>query len=140
LLKGDDLTIFGDGEQSRAFSYIDDVAPYIALSAEMETTKNEIINIGGEVAYTVNQLAAEVKRVMKTSADLLYLPARMEVEHAYACQLKMKRIFNPKPATELIHGLTAMAKWVEETGARKSKDFERIEIKENLPESWRNNP
>ena len=54
--------------------------------------------------------------------------------------LKMKRIFNPKPPTELIDGLTAMAKWVEATGARKSKDFERIEIKENLPESWRTNP
>lgn len=140
LLKGEDLTIFGDGEQSRAFSYIEDVAPYIALSAEMETAKNEIINIGGEVAYTVNQLATEVKRVMKRSADLVHLPARLEVEHAYSCQLKMKRIFNPKPPTELIDGLTAMAKWVEATGARKSKDFERIEIKENLPESWRTNP
>jgi len=140
LLKGEDLTLFGDGEQSRAFSYIDDVAPYIAQSAEMETTKNEIINIGGEVAYTINQLANEVILIMKKEEKRTYLAARNEVVHAYSCQLKMKRIFNPKPATELNHGLTAMAKWVEATGARKSKDFDRIEIKENLPESWRINP
>lgn len=139
LLKGEDLTIFGDGKQSRAFSFIDDVAPYIAQSAEMEQTKNEIINIGGEVAFTVNQLATEVKRVMKSAGNITHLPARMEVEHAYSCQLKMKRIFNPKQAVNFTDGLSIMADWVNTTGARKSTEFARVEIKKNLPNSWKNN-
>lgn len=140
LLKGEDLTVFGDGEQSRAFSFIADVAPYIAQSAEMEETKNQIINIGGEVAFTVNQLATEVMKVMKKQVGIAYFPARTEVEHAYSCQLKMKRIFNPKSPLALTDGLTIMAEWVQATGIRKSKAFEGIEITENLPQSWQNNP
>lgn len=139
LLKGEDLTVFGDGGQSRAFSFVADVAPYIAQSVEMEETKNQIINIGGEIPYTVNQLAAEVMNVMNREVGVAYLPERMEVEHAYSCQLKMKRIFNPKPPISLTDGLAIMAEWVRGIGARKAKTFDEIEITENLPQSWQSN-
>ena len=48
LLNGIPLTVYGDGLQTRAFSYIDDVAPYIAKSVDIEKAYNQIFNIGGD--------------------------------------------------------------------------------------------
>src|SRR3954471_22651876 len=55
-LKGEPFTVFGDGEQTRAFSYIGDVAPAIARSVEVPAAYNETFNIGGDTPYTVNTL------------------------------------------------------------------------------------
>ncbi len=57
LMQGNPLTIFGDGEQTRAFSYIDDVAPHIANCVNIPDAYNQIINIGGDKDYSVNELA-----------------------------------------------------------------------------------
>src|SRR3989338_233958 len=64
LLQGKALTVFGDGNQTRAFSYIDDVAPYIANSINVKEAFNETFNIGGDVDYTVNELATTGMGVM----------------------------------------------------------------------------
>ena len=48
LMQGQPLTVFGDGMQTRAFSYIDDVAPIIAVSPEVEKTAGEVFNIGAD--------------------------------------------------------------------------------------------
>ena len=47
LMQGHPLTIFGDGTQTRAFSYINDVAPHIARSVEIPAAYNQVFNIGG---------------------------------------------------------------------------------------------
>src|SRR5579864_3648496 len=56
LLRGDDMTIFGDGTQVRAFTYIDDVAPLIASSIDYPAARNEIFNIGADTSCTVDHL------------------------------------------------------------------------------------
>jgi UDP-glucose 4-epimerase len=58
------MTIFGDGEQKRAFSYISDVAPVIARSIETPEAYNQVFNVGAETPYTVNELAETVARAM----------------------------------------------------------------------------
>ena len=60
ILLGNPLTIFGDGTQTRAFSYIDDVAPVIARSIAVPTASGEIFNVGGDVPYSVAHLAQVV--------------------------------------------------------------------------------
>ena len=55
------LTVFGDGEQTRAFSYISDVAPVIADGPLIEKARNEVFNVGADTPYTVNVLAKEIK-------------------------------------------------------------------------------
>src|SRR5215203_4580423 len=60
IMQGESLTIFGDGSQTRAFSYIDDVAIPIAKSVNVREAYNQVFNIGADKPYTVNELATVV--------------------------------------------------------------------------------
>lgn len=64
ILQSQPMTVFGDGSQTRAFSYIDDVAPVIAASIERSQSHNEIFNVGADKPYSVNELAGVVARAM----------------------------------------------------------------------------
>ncbi|MFT5777413.1 MAG: UDP-glucose 4-epimerase [Crocinitomicaceae bacterium] len=141
LLQGKSLTVFGDGNQSRAFSYINDVAPHIANCVNIPGAYNEIFNIGGDLDYTVNELAQTVMDVMGLKQDINYQPARNEVLHAYADHSKAKKIFGLKENefTNLKDGVQKMAAWVDTVGSRSSEYFGNIEIEENLPPIWKNN-
>ena len=137
LLQGKALTVFGDGEQTRAFSYISDVAPYIANSVNIPGAYNEVFNIGGDVDYTVNELAKTVMKVMNLEQPLRHLPARNEVMHAYSDHSKAKRIFNiQNDFVGLEDGVRKMAKWVDKAGSRETPKFSNIEIYEKLPAVW----
>src|SRR6266852_781198 len=64
LLKGEPMTVFGDGTQQRAFTHINDVAPMIAKSVNVPTARNEVFNVGADVPFTVNHLAKIVADAM----------------------------------------------------------------------------
>ncbi len=137
ILQGKPMTVFGDGEQTRAFSYIDDVAKIIARSATEEKSKNEIFNVGADKPYSVNFLAGKVAEAMGVSPKVEHLDARNEVVHAFSDHSKVERVFDYAPQIDLEEGITRMAKWVKDHGVRSSKEFDEIEITQNLPPSWR---
>lgn len=141
LLQDQPLSIFGDGEQTRAFSYIDEVAPHIARSVLLPKAYNQVFNIGSDQHYSVHQLAKLVMEVMGKEGEIHYLPARNEVVHAYANHDKMKAVFNGinevGEEVRLKIGLQKMADWVSKHGARKTPTFTNIEISQQLPEGWR---
>ncbi len=137
IMMGRPLTVFGDGEQARAFSYIRDISPVIARAPFEPKALNETFNIGAEKPYTVNELAREVARAMNADPEIRYLPPRAEAKEAYCSHEKLKRIFGCEAATDLPEGLRPMAEWVREVGSRKSRDFDEIEIEKNLPKIWR---
>src|SRR5439155_1033791 len=137
ILQGKPLPIFGDGEQSRAFSYIGDVAPVIAGSVEVPAAYNQVFNVGAEEPYSVNQLARAICQAMGAEFHPEYLPARNEVKHAYSTHDKVARVFGYKPRYSLDDGLGRMAAWVRKTGARESQAFGTLDIEKNLPPSWR---
>ena len=129
LLRNMPLTIYGNGEQTRAFSYIDDVAPYISQSVDIPNAYNEIFNIGGDKFFSVKKLAEAVMKAMKTEGTIKYLDARKEVMHAYADHHKVKRVFNIEDEnSNLTDGLRKMAEWAKKRGtsdARRSyRQFE----------------
>jgi len=138
LMQGKPITIFGDGNQTRAFSYIGDVAPYIARSVDIPMAYNEIINIGGDSDYSVNELAKEVMVVMGINQPIRYLEARNEVQNAYSDHTKAIKIFNTNQNqfTPLSKGLEKMSEWAKQTGIKKSKKFTDIEIIEKIPKIW----
>jgi UDP-glucose 4-epimerase len=137
IMQGRPLTIFGDGGQTRAFSYIADVAPIIARSVDVPEARNQILNVGADTPYTVNHLAQVVMQAMGVRAEIAHLPARNEVAHAYSDHTKVQRIFGHAAQTPLEQGVARMATWTKTVGARKSKSFDEIEILKNLPPSWR---
>ena len=141
-------TIFGDGEQKRAFSYVGDIAPILADAATLEGARNEVFNVGADTVYSVNALATAVFEAMRStdtlkqdaalqgSVDIRHLPARNEVVDAWSDHAKVQRIFGTHQETPLSEGLYRMAESVRRSGVRASKPFEGIEILKNLPKSW----
>jgi UDP-glucose 4-epimerase len=135
-MQGKDLTVFGDGEQTRAFSYIGDVAPYIANSVNVKEAYNEVFNIGADKEYSVNELAETVIDALAMKGKLRHLDPRNEVVHAYADHTKAKKVFNIKNSVPLIEGINRMAMWAKKAGIQKSQKFNNIEITDKLPSIW----
>ncbi len=131
------MPIFGDGLQTRAFSHVSDVAPVMARSALVPAAVNETFNIGADQPYTVLALAQRVAEAFGVEPSVTHLPARNEVVHAYSDHTKVTRVLDPGPPLDLTEGLSRMAAWVAEHGAREPVDFTNgIEIPINLPPSW----
>jgi UDP-glucose 4-epimerase len=136
LMQGQPLTIFGDGGQTRAFSYIGDIAPVIATSVSVRGAKNEIFNVGADTGFTVNELAIAVFKALGKKTNIRHLDARNEVMHAHASHEKVKSVFGSIPSTSLEEGLRKMAEWALSAGSRKGTKFSNIEITEQLPPIW----
>lgn len=137
ILQGQPMTVFGDGQQTRAFSYIDDVAPIIAASIERPEAYNQVFNVGADTPYSVLALAQAVARAMGVAPNVKHLPARNEVVHAFSSHEKVQRYFGSLIRNiSLEEGLARMAAWVKQTGSRAGKPFEGIEVPRNLPPSW----
>jgi UDP-glucose 4-epimerase len=136
LLNGEAMTIFGDGEQERAFTHISDIAPVIGRSIDFETARNEIFNIGADVPFTVQHLAQVVAAAMGTICNVRHLEPRKEVKCAFSDHSKAQRVFGIRAKTSLEEGIRSMASWVRTHGARTSRPYKDIEISKNLPASW----
>ncbi len=137
LMQGKQLTVFGDGTQTRAFSYIGDVAPRIANSVNYPHAYNHIFNIGADQEYSVNEMATATMDAMQLRGQIRHLPTRNEVMHAFSDHSKVKNFFpSGENPTSLKDGLNTMAKWAKKAGIRKSKKFDEIEISEKLPAIW----
>lgn len=138
ILKGVPMTIFGDGEQKRAFSYVDDVIGPIARSAWTDAAQNRVFNIGSDTPHTVNDLAQAVAEAMgRPDHPIEHLEARNEVKVAYSDHTAAQEVFGTHAETPLRDGLHRMAAWVKKVGARESQLFGDIEVWKNMPPVWK---
>ncbi len=136
ILQGKAMTVFGDGTQTRAFSYIGDIAPIMADAIETPLAYNQIFNIGADQPYSVNELATTIARVMGVEPKIRRVPARNEVLHAYSSHEKVVHVFEERPLYSLETGLSRMAEWVKQHGARAGQEFDGIEVTKNFPKAW----
>jgi len=139
LQAGKSLTVFGDGLQTRKFSYISDVSYPIALSGLLPHVNNQVFNIGGDIATTVNELAHITTQAWNGSkASIIHLDKRNEVSHAESDHRKLNCFFPalPKPVG-LRAGMLSMVAWAKETGKYfEPVQFGSVELKRSLPASW----
>ena len=136
ILQGRPMTVFGDGSQTRAFSYVADVAPVIAESIETPAAWNQVFNIGADEPTTLLELARRVAQAMGVTPDIVHLEPRREVQHAFSTHDRAREVFGSRRLTPLDEGLARMAAWVRAHGPRQSRAFERIEVRRNLPAAW----
>ncbi len=136
ILQDKPMSVFGNGEQTRAFSYISDVAPVIAHSINVPEAYNQIFNVGADQHYSVNQLAECVAGAMGVKPNIAHLPSRNEVMHAYSSHEKVARVFGERRLYSLDEGLKRMADWVKQHGSRASKKFNEVEVEKNFPKAW----
>mmetsp|Transcript_106902 Transcript_106902/g.312546 ORF Transcript_106902/g.312546 Transcript_106902/m.312546 type:complete len:776 (-) Transcript_106902:47-2374(-) len=138
IAHGKPLTIFGDGEQVRAFSYIDDVAPVISRGPLVAKARNEIFNVGADKPYTVNELARAITHSLeKEGYPIDYQPARLEVEVAVSTHDKVKEYFATPAAILLEEGLKKTVVWYKSQGKFfKPVEFTSVEVVDRMPPSW----
>jgi UDP-glucose 4-epimerase len=137
VMQGRPMSVFGDGLQTRAFSYIDDVAPMIARAPMVREAAQNVFNVGADRPYTVLELAGEVAKAFGVKPHMEFLEARKEVLHAFSSHEKARRIFSPPEPTSLSTGIERMALWAKKVGPMRPTEFSEIEVSMNLPSSWR---
>lgn len=137
LMSGKPLSIFGDGSQTRAFSYIDDIVPLIAESVTRKELYGEIFNVGADEAIAVKDLAEQVMKAMRMECSIQFHESRNEVQHAFASHAKIKNHFGEMESTSLEVGLEKMSNWAKSVSHQPSRKFESLELTKNLPPFWK---
>ena len=137
LLQGGTMPVFGDGSQTRSFTYVGDIAPTIARCVTNPLTYNRTFNIGCDTSTTVSDLAVAVAEAMDRPCAIEHLPARLETQHAAADHSLLHSVFGKPTPTPLDDGLARMAAWAKAAGPREPTVFKDIEVENNLPASWR---
>jgi len=102
--------IFGDGEQTRDFSFIEDVVQANILAAE--STASGVFNIAGGKRITINKLADLIMRIIGKKIDVEYKgPRPGDIRHSLADISKARDSFNYKPIFSIEKGLEETVKW-----------------------------
>lgn len=136
ILNNKPMLIYGDGEQTRAFSYIDDCLESFWNAAVCEKASKQIVNVGGEKGYTINE-AAEILCKITGYNNVEHREARHEVKHAVPSPEKSKLILGYKQTTSLEEGLRKMWAWAQEQPNRKQYKWENYEITEGIYSYWK---
>jgi UDP-glucose 4-epimerase len=139
-MEGRPMPVFGDGTQTRSFSYIDVVAEAIVRSPNLPGARNLTVNIGGDEPMSVRELARCIARVMDVPDDVAFLPPRKEVQHAHCDHAIARTVFAEayaKHTVEIASGLKRMAAHVRAHSLPQATECPSdIEIAELLPPSW----
>lgn len=130
------LTIFGDGKQIRAFSYIDDCLDGIWRSAVQENCSKQIINLGGTKYYTINEANAILRQVLQ-GGEVAYKESRDEVFNAHPTWKKSVELLGYKDKTALPEGLAKMWEWASSQPQRKRFKWGKYEIEKGLYSFWK---
>jgi UDP-glucose 4-epimerase len=135
-LRGQPMTVFGDGLQTRNFSYVRDVVPHIVKSVDIESALGQVINLGGEQAFTVLELSKMVADAIGVKWEVQHEPQRLEVRKLILDHTRARRIFGFTSETPLQLGLECMAQWAK-NHMREPRPFRLVELDVNLPPAWR---
>jgi nucleoside-diphosphate-sugar epimerase len=116
-LRGDPLTLFGDGSQTRSLTYVDDTIEGMIRLMNYEKTKGEVVNIGSSEEHTVREYAELVKEITGSQSEIVCaedLPDH-DPKMRRADISKAKRLLNWEPKVPLRDGLKKMVEWVRST-------------------------
>jgi len=136
-LNGKPMTIFGDGQQTRAFSYIDDSLEPLWNAAIKEKASKQIINLGGIKEYTILEAATTLGEVLG-AAEMEFLEARHEVKHSIPTYQKSIDILNFEHKTDLKEGLEQMWEWAKQQPMRERFVWPTYELDKGIYSYWKN--
>ncbi|MBZ5497871.1 MAG: SDR family oxidoreductase [Acidobacteriia bacterium] len=112
LLAGVPPVIYGDGEQTRDFTYVSNVVDANWVAATHPKAPGEVFNIGCGTRTSLNQLVNEMSRILNTSSKPTFEPARQgDVRHSVADVAKAERVLDYTPAVSLREGLVKVIDW-----------------------------
>lgn len=136
-LNNEPILVYGDGEQTRAFS---DVAYYMEPFAKLATElDSEIFNIGADKYWSINEVAKIVQSIAKDqgyNSEIIHAEARHEVKHAYCNHDKAKKSLNFNDETILEKLIYDMFIWAKDQPNREVKLME-YEVEKNIYSFWK---
>jgi UDP-glucose 4-epimerase len=144
LLKKKNFYIYGDGNQKRAFTYIDDLTPYIVKAAFQKKCNGEIFNIGPSREYSINELSEIILKTFFTKSKITsgyrpkHFPARpQEVKDAWCTMTKAKKLLNYRTTVTLEEGIDRMIRWAKTLGPQTFNYLDDLEIvSQDTPMTW----
>ncbi len=138
------LTVFGDGEQTRAFSYIDDSLEPLWNAAIKSEASKEIINLGGIKEYPINVAAETLVEVLQEEEGIgnfeipiLYLEGRHEVKHSIPTWQKSIDILGFEHKTDLKEGLRQMWNWAKKQPMKERFVWDNYELDKGIYSFWK---
>ena len=112
ILNGESPIIFGDGLQTRDYSFVEDIAQIMPKFYEKEETRNKIINLASGTDISIKQLIERMVRLMDFKGEIKYGPARPgDVRHHIGDITLAKKILKYSPKTEFNVGLKTTIDW-----------------------------
>ncbi len=115
ILKGRRPTVYGDGEQSRDFTYVDNVVEANLLAARAKKTSGEVINIACAEAVTVNETICFINELVGKNIKPIYADPRPgDVKHSLADITLAKKLIGFKPKISFRDGLQKAIGWYQE--------------------------
>lgn len=136
ILQNKPITIYGDGEQTRAFTYIDNILEPLWKAAVLPEASKEIINLGGTVEYSINETADILSKITNYT-DKVYLEKRHEVKFAYPAWQKSIDILGYNEIYSLEHGIKEMWDWAQKQPSRNQFIWPFYEIDTNIYDYWK---
>jgi UDP-glucuronate decarboxylase len=124
-LRGDDLTVYGDGEQTRSFCYVDDLVEGIRRLAEAssDVAANEAFNMGSTHEITINELAKTILDLVETSSEITHLDRPVDDPEIRRPDLeKTKSVLDWAPTVDLETGLARTLEYFERELATEPTD------------------
>ena len=111
ILNEDEITIYGNGKQTRDFTYVDDAVNAIIMSAHSELS-GEVFNVGGGSSISVNGLLKEIEEITGKNAMIKYIEKqRGDVKNTKADLKKIKTVLRWKPTISIRNGLEIYFDW-----------------------------
>lgn len=135
-LENKPMTIYGDGQQTRSFSYIDDILPCLWNAAVYDKARNQIVNLGSIDYISLND-ANKIVAQITGYTNVIYKEPRHEVKHAWCTHQKSVDILDYNEKISLENGLSIMWKWLQKAPKRTRKFWEQYEINSDIYSYWK---
>jgi len=135
-MKNQPMTVFGDGEQQRAFSYIDDTLEPLYRAGIQENCSKQIINLGGMTHYSINETNKILREVIGTG-EKIYKEKRHEVKDAHPTWEKSVELLGYEDSYSLHDGLKEMWDWAQKQPQKNQRFWETYEIEKGIYEYWK---
>tara|TARA_B110000977_G_C11087916_1_gene495498 strand:+ start:5762 stop:6763 length:1002 start_codon:yes stop_codon:yes gene_type:complete len=138
ILNNQEPTIYGDGFQKRAFSYVDDSIEPFWRASQDDKCIGETINLGGIHDYTINDACEVVRSVTKTSLSAVHLEPRHEAMNAWSTWDKSVEYLGFEHKVDLEQGVTKMWEWAQHQPRRKRINWDNYELEKGIYRYWKN--
>lgn len=136
ILNGRPMLIYGDGEQTRAFTCIDNILECLWQAMSLDQASKQIVNLGGIVPMTLNAAAKLLCKISGTN-NVQHVEARHEVKHAIPSYQKSIDVLGYNETYDVEHGLRDMWEWAKTQPHRSQYKWPSYEINKGIYSYWK---